>query len=134
MKRVSVSLFCLVLAAGCVTQGSGKNLRPNQRVLQHVVMFTLNEDTSSIREREILREMEALPGKIPEILNLEFGPDVSSRDLNHGFQYCAVFSFKDEMARDVYLPHPDHQLFVRSIHPHLAKDGLLVFDYWAERK
>ena len=140
MTRCICMLMCTAALAGCVSVHGGVKVsgEPHQAqasevVLRHVVLFAFKESTPEATVAGILEGMEALPGQIDDIERLEYGPDVSGRGLNRGFAYCAVFTFANEAARDRYLPHPDHQAFVTRLRPHLAEDGLLVFDYWTEK-
>ena len=48
-----------------------------------------------------------------------------SKGFTHGF----IVTFKDTKGREIYLPHPAHQDFVRLVGPHLA--DVLVFDFFA---
>ena len=72
----------------------------------------------------------ALPSKIPEIKDYEWGTDNSPEGLAKGFTHCFFLTFDNEEGRAVYLPHPDHKAFGAVLTPHL--DDVLVLDYWAE--
>ena len=69
-----------------------------------------------------------LKNKISEIVSIEWGKNNSPEGLNQGFTHCFFVTFKDEADRDTYLPHPDHQAFVKLLKPFL--DKVLVVDYW----
>ena len=58
----------------------------------------------------------------------EHGVDVSVENKQKGFTHGFVVTFRDEKGRDVYLPHPAHQEFVKLVGPRVA--DVLVFDYW----
>jgi lysophospholipase L1-like esterase len=99
-----------------------------ERQLRHVVLFKFKADATKEQVQTVIDAFAALPGKIPEIKGFEWGTDVSvegkAEDFTHGF----VVTFADEKGREVYLPHPAHQDFVKIVGPVL--DKVLVFDYW----
>ena len=100
-----------------------------ERVLRHVVMFNFKQGTEETTIRQIEGAFAALPEKISEIRDFEWGTDVSVEGKANGFTHCFLVSFGSEQDRDVYLPHPDHQEFVSLVRPHVEKS--LVLDYWA---
>ena len=55
------------------------------------------------------------------------GTDNSPEGLAKGFTHCFNLTFADDVARAVYLPHPDHLAFVEILKPTL--DDVLVLDY-----
>jgi len=100
------------------------------RKLRHVVLFSFLESSSATDIVAIETAFEALPTKIPEIIDFEWGLNNSPEGLNKDFTHCFLVTFADEAGRAAYLPHPEHLAFVDLLKPHL-KD-VLVVDYWAE--
>ncbi len=78
---------------------------------------------------KIEKEFAALPSKIPEIIDFEWGIDNSAEGLDKGFSHSFLVTFKSEEGRAIYLPHHDHLAFVEILQPFL--DDVLVIDYWA---
>jgi hypothetical protein len=70
-----------------------------------------------------------LPSQIQEIIDFEWGDNVSPEGKAEGYTHCFLVTFRDAAGRDAYLPHPAHQAFVKLWRPHLEK--VLVLDYWA---
>jgi hypothetical protein len=70
----------------------------------------------------------ALPKKIEAIIGFECGQDVGVENLSQGFTHGFFVTFRDELGRATYLPHPAHQEFVKLVGP--IVDKVLVFDYW----
>ena len=99
-------------------------------VLRHVVLFKFKEEASAEQLKSIEKAFGDLPGKIPEILDFEWGLNNSPEGLDKGFTHCFFVSFKSEEDRGIYLPHPDHQAFVSLIGPFV--DDVLVVDYWTK--
>lgn len=97
-------------------------------LLRHVVLFSFKETTSPEQIAQIEAAFAALPAKIDEIYDFEWGTDVSVENLAQGFSHCFLVTFQTERDRDTYLPHPAHQEFGALLRPHLEK--VLVVDYW----
>lgn len=120
----------------CATsQGNTKHVKSsmmdaNQSVLRHVVLFSFNETSSADDIASIEKAFGALPSKIKEIDDYEWGLNNSPEGLNKGLTHCFLVTFKSEADRAAYLPHPDHKAFVDLLGPHL-KD-VLVVDYWSK--
>ncbi len=102
------------------------------KILRHVVLFKFKKDASQEQVQEVVDAFAALPAKIKEIADFEWGTDVSVENKAAGYTHGFVVSFASEKARDDYLPHAAHQEFVKLVGPRL--DGALVFDYWAREK
>jgi hypothetical protein len=97
-------------------------------MLRHVVLFRWKPETGAEKIREIEDAFRALPARIPQIADFEWGRDVSAQGLSQGFTHCFVVSFASEADRDTYAPHPDHAAFIAQSRPYV--DGLLALDYF----
>lgn len=97
-------------------------------VLRHVVLFKFKAEATTAEIRAVEQAFCALPSKIDAIHDFEWGTDVSVENLHKGFTHCFFVSFKSEADRDRYLPHPDHEAFVKLVGPVL--DDVIAFDYW----
>jgi hypothetical protein len=101
------------------------------KVLRHVVMFQFKATSSPEDIQKVVDEFRALPTKIPQIADFEYGKDNSPEGLADGFSHCFLVTFKSEKDRAAYLPHEAHLAFVEVLKPHLEK--VLVIDYWAAK-
>ncbi|MEX0275077.1 MAG: Dabb family protein [Flavobacteriaceae bacterium] len=99
-------------------------------ILRHVVLFKFKEGTTPADIKKVEDAFTALPEKIPQIKDFEFGTNNSPEGLDKGFTHCFFLSFKSSEDRDLYLPHPDHKAFGEVLTPHL--EDVLVIDYWSE--
>ena len=97
-------------------------------MLRHVVLFAWKAETTPEKIKEIERAFIDLPKTIDLIHDFEWGIDVSTENLTHGFTHCFFVTFKSREDRDAYLPHPEHSAFVEMMKPYM-KD-VLVIDYW----
>lgn len=99
-------------------------------LLRHVVLFGFKDTTTPEQIEQIESAFAALPAKIDEIYDFEWGTDVSVENLAQGFSHCFLVTFQTEQGRNTYLPHPAHQEFGELLNPHLEK--VLVIDYWSK--
>lgn len=122
--------ICLVTIAGfshAEEPDSGKQ----EKLLRHVVVFKFKEDASEEDIKKVEDAFRALPKKIKEIHDFEWGTNNSPEMLNKGFTHCFLVTFASEKDRDAYLPHPEHEKFVAILRPHL--EDAFVVDYWASK-
>ena len=95
-----------------------------------MVLFKFKEGTTEANITQVEEAFKALPSKIPEIKDFEFGINNSPESLDKGFTHCFFLTFDSEEGRAVYLPHPDHKAFGSLLGPYL--EDVLVLDYWIE--
>lgn len=132
LTLATLGLFAGVVAlsqTGSVTADEKEAAKKEEKMLRHVVMFKFKEESSKEDIQGVVDAFRALPDKIPEIADFEYGTDNSPEGLADGFTHCFLVSFKSEKDRDVYLPHKAHKAFVEVLKPHL--DKVMVIDYWA---
>ena len=111
---------------------SVKPMSQDASVLRHVVLFSFKENTSDQDVDKIVEAFSALPDKISQIKDYEWGLNNSPEGLNDGLTHCFLVTFASEEDRAIYLPHPEHLAFVKILRPHLEK--AVVVDYWANEK
>ena len=107
------------------------NAQNPEKILRHVVLFKFKDASSAADIKKVEDAFRALPSKISTIKTFEWGKNNSPENLNQGFTHCFFVGFATEKDREVYLPHPEHKVFVSVLSPHL--DKVLVIDYWAEK-
>lgn len=78
---------------------------------------------------EVFRVIEDLPKKIPGILSLTWGPNISTEGLDQGYTHSFIMTFESVAARDAYLPHPVHERAKAQVVPHL--ESVIVCDHEA---
>lgn len=120
------ALLCLVTPI-LGAEPSASDDEESGTVLRHVVLFAFKEDVKEAEIQEVVDAFAALEEKIDVIVDLEHGTDVGVEGLSQGFTHGWVVTFADAKGRDVYLPHPEHQAFVKIAKPRIEK--VLVFDY-----
>ncbi len=94
---------------------------------RHFVFFKFKEGTPAKEITRIEQEFAALPSKIKTITGFEWGINISPEDKAKGFTHGFMVTFKDKKGLEIYIPHPDHEAFVKGLIPHL--DDVFVFDF-----
>jgi hypothetical protein len=125
-------LGALLMLTTTINTAAAQNISPSSgKLLRHVVLFKFKDTTTMADIAKVELAFRALPKKIKQIANFEWGKNNSPENLNQEFTHCFFVSFKTEKDREIYLPHPAHKAFVEILRPHL--DKVLVIDYWAEK-
>lgn len=99
-------------------------------LLRHVVLFKFMDDADPAAVKKIEDAFSALPDQIDAIHDYEWGVNNSPEGLSKGLTHCFFVTFASEEARQEYLPHPDHQAFVKLLDGVL--DDVTVVDYWTK--
>jgi heme-degrading monooxygenase HmoA len=137
-------MLCLAIVAvvctGCIsihsekrcteTKSEGQKACPKEcpKMLRHVVLFKFKEGTTPEQIKEVEQAFASLPGKIDVIKGFEAGTNVSTENRSEGFTHCFVLSFSSAADRDIYLNHPAHKEFGKSLGGCI--DKVLAIDYW----
>jgi hypothetical protein len=127
---------CFATAIGLVTLMSlpsrceAQSSKPEEgKVLRHAVFFQFKDESTPEQIQAVVDAFAALPAKIPEIIDFQWGTNNSPEGLDDGFTHGFMLTFKDEAGRSTYLPHPAHKGdFADALRPHM-KD-VFVIDYW----
>ncbi len=124
-------ILYFILAFSLVSSAFTLYDKSQKKVLRHVVIFSFKSTSTAADIKMIEDAFSALPGKIKEIRDFEWGTNNSPENLAQGFTHCFFVSFGSEKDRETYLPHPDHKAFVAVAGPHI--DKVLVLDYWVQK-
>lgn len=100
-------------------------------MIHHLVVLKVKKGTKPEQVTRAFAELAGLKQKIPGLLSFAGGPYSSPEGLNGGFTHGFVMTFRDAKARDVYLPHPEHEKVKELILPLLEGGlaGVVAFDF-----
>ena len=98
--------------------------------LFHVVSLKFKEGTGKEQIKAVEEAFAGLKNKVPGIVAMTWGTNVSPEKHAKGFTHCFVLAFESEKARDDYLPHPEHKKFGQVLGPVLA--DVFVIDFWGQ--
>jgi hypothetical protein len=102
-------------------------------MIVHLVLLKVRADVPAARVAEVFAEIGALREEIAGIVDYAWGPYSSPEGLNRGFTHGFSMTFTDAAHRDLYLPHPAHEVVKAHVVAILAGgvDGALAFDFEA---
>ncbi len=103
---------------------------PKEKKLRHVVAFKFKPGITPEQMQKATNDFLNLKAQVPQIMELEGGPDVAMDKKNGKFTHCFVVTVKSREDLALYGVHPDHKAFSQSVDPLLAE--VMVVDYWAE--
>jgi len=129
LTRLTALITILAMTFGCSSSTDSDSASTDKPLLRHVVLFKFKDSASDADVDAIVKAFGELPSKIPEIVEYQWGTDVSIEGKANGFTHCFLVTFSDEAGRDVYLPHPAHKAFVDLLLPSL--DKVTVVDFWS---
>ena len=95
-------------------------------MIQHIAIFHWKEDASPEAINKAMAELVMLKEKIPGIVELSSGVNVSERA--KGYTHALVGRFINRAALDAHFPHPEHQRVLRQFVNAIRLESL-VFDY-----
>jgi hypothetical protein len=78
-------------------------------MIQHIMLWNYRDDVLPGERARLEAELDALPGKVPSLRGVRWGPVIGGR--NQSFSHCFVMLFDDKAGLDEYATHPDHLHF-----------------------
>jgi hypothetical protein len=99
----------------------------SNQLVRHFVAFKFKESAKPEEIQVIVEKFKALQTKIPFVISIECGPNISPEHLNKGFTYAFLVTFKNIADRDRYLVHPEHLKFVSLLKA--SMEEAFVFDF-----
>ena len=131
-KVAAILLLACCLATSCQTTKPAVS-GDSPGAITHIVLIWLKPETSQEARRSIEAGSRALD-QVPGVYNLVVGNAYPSDRpiVDDSFDLALSMQFNSKAAMDAYVTHPDHQAYVGSIKPHVAK--LLVYDLTPTKK
>ncbi|WP_235549448.1 MULTISPECIES: Dabb family protein [unclassified Paenibacillus] len=97
-------------------------------MFEHLVSFRFKENLDPQKEKELLETLLSLKNKIPGIVDLSAGVNVTEETDNvQGYTLGLRVTFEDQESLRQYGPHPAHQQFVKSLEGII--ENVIVIDY-----
>ena len=126
MKRICSALVVFALFAALPILAADA---PAKGKVVHVVAFKYKKAVTDAKQKEISDALVALKTKIPQIVSIEHGKNVSKEGFDKGYNEMFVVTFANEKDRDTYLEHPKHKEFAKLLDGILADKGVFVYDF-----
>lgn len=96
-------------------------------MVRHFGVFQFKMNISESQIEDCFRNMKAMVGKIPGLLDMEYGPYDGNEGMNEDFTHGFIMTFDSPESRDNYLPHPVHEKVKEFVVPRLER--VVVFDF-----
>ena len=129
MKTMNI-LLCVLVLLGMAMSAFAADASAKNGKLRHVGSFKFKDTATPDQIREVEDAFRALKNKIPGIVSIEWGTNVSTEKRDKGFTHCFIVTFKNEKDRDAYIIHPEHKKFVDFALPSVA--DVFVLDFFAK--
>jgi hypothetical protein len=128
--RVARAALMTLLAASAFTLVPGeRTLQAQTGLVRHIVIFKYKAGTTDEQIKQVTDAFRGLAKTIPGITAFEDGVNNSPEKKNLGFTHVYQLTFKDEAARDTYLPHPEHKKFGQLLGKLGIVEDAFVVDY-----
>lgn len=98
-------------------------------MIQHMVLLKVREGVSQEVIDEAFATVADLQNKIGGIKYYSGGPYSSPEGFNKGFTHGFLMTFDTAESRDIYLPHPDHEIVKEKLLQ--IVDDAVAFDFEA---
>ncbi len=94
-------------------------------MIKHVVMWKFKNEASEADKLEMKRQLEALKGVVPSLVDIKIGMDVSSKEASMDMVLYTEFKSLEDLA--AYAGHPEHLKVVEFVKPLVCERA--VVDY-----
>jgi hypothetical protein len=130
MKTLTLLAAVALSLLFCVQARAADAAKEGKKTLFHVVSLKFKPEATAEQIKAIETAFAELKTKVPGIVTLAGGTDVSPEKKSKGFTHCFVLTFASDKDRDAYAVHPAHKAFGGMLGPIIA--DVMVIDFWAE--
>lgn len=96
-------------------------------MIRHILLIRFKTKTTAAEIESLKQAFKIMSYSIQGIDGFEWGSNDSPENKNKGYRHSVMITFKDETARQHYLPHPEHLKLKHVLRPLL--EDIIVFDY-----
>lgn len=97
-------------------------------MVRHILLLEPKADTTPAQIEEIRSELAALVGRIPGLLDFNWGVNFAAVERRGGFDFGFTMDFVDRSALAAYAPDPAHQVVAAKVRAAFGKIVVLDFD------
>jgi hypothetical protein len=130
VKVIRIVSICLVIALMLILPDSAKAESTNKLRLRHFVAIKFKDTTTPEQVHEIEEAFASLKKKIPQVVSIEWGKNISPEKLDQGYTDGFLVTFRSEKDRDSYLTNPEHLKFKEKVHPLVSE--VFIIDFWGK--
>ena len=98
-------------------------------MIRHIVMWRLADTPDKAEKAAAIKEgLEALKDKIPEIVDIAVGINISDNDMNSDVVLVSAFNTHDDLA--AYIQHPAHKAVGTSaVKPNVVERRVVDYEF-----
>ncbi|CAN5283906.1 hypothetical protein BH23BAC1_BH23BAC1_10050 [soil metagenome] len=127
MKKYFFIILLAVISIVTLTLPGFLNLKNDQ--VRHVVVFKYKPNATEEQIQKVTKAFGNMKNTIPGIVAFEHGVNDSPENKNLGFTHVYMITFENALARDNYLPHPEHKKFGQLLGELQVLEDAFVVDY-----
>ncbi|HEY5652942.1 MAG TPA: Dabb family protein [Pontiella sp.] len=95
-------------------------------MIKHIVMWAFKDEVVEADKLEMKRQLEALKGVVPSLLNIEVGLDIVGSDASRDMVLYSEFSSLDDLR--AYAVHPEHLKVVEFVKPLVCERHVVDYE------
>jgi hypothetical protein len=95
-------------------------------MIKHIVMWKFKDDVAEADKLEMKRQLEALKGVTPTLIDIEVGLDILGSNQSQDIVLYSEFASMDDLK--AYATHPEHVKVVEFVKPLLCERHAVDFE------
>ena len=95
-------------------------------MIKHIVMWKFKDEVSEVDKVEMKRQLEALKGLVPTLLDIEMGLNVSVGDATKDMVLYSEFESMEGLT--AYAGHPEHLKVVEFVKPLVCERAVVDYE------
>ncbi len=95
-------------------------------MIKHIVMWKFKDEVAEADKLEMKRQLEALKGVVPSLIDIEIGLDVVGSDASKDMVLYSEFASLDDLK--AYAVHPQHLKVVEFVKPLVCERHVVDYD------
>ena len=96
-------------------------------MIRHILLIKFKTSATASDINILKASFESIPSNVEGVSSVEWGLNNSLEGKNKAYTHAVLMNFADEVGRQNYLPHPEHEQLKLIFGPIL--EDLVVFDY-----
>ena len=95
-------------------------------MVKHIVMWKFKDEAAEADKLEMKRQLEALKGLVPTLVDIEIGLDVVGKEASMDMVLCSEFASMDDL--QAYAIHPEHLKVVNFVKPLISERAVVDYE------
>ncbi len=95
-------------------------------MIKHIVMWTFKDGVAEADKLEMKRQLEALKGVVPTLVEIEVGMDVSCKEASMDMVLYSAFRSAEDL--QAYAVHPEHLKVVGFVKPLVCARAVVDYE------